>query len=201
MEYRKTSFLAQIAPDGYQFLSELKPFALIYAGVLSIVIVLSLYFKWSLINFFIDILMGWSILSIPFVGVLIVAVDKEILIPKRDFWNPKPIKSKAYTYSKIWGITLVITGLVVLYYSNQYKKYYAFQCQTFFLEQPQGIYHIKSNCEHIGSDSNDERIDACELIEIKGHDVLDADYELCDACREWAEDAEMEYGMNRYYRR
>lgn len=132
MEYRKTSFLAEIAPDGYQFLSELKPFALIYAGVLSIVIVLSLYF-WSLINFFIDILMGWSILSIPFVGVLIVAVDKEILIPKRDFWNPKPIKSKAYSYSKIWGITLVIIGLVVLYFSNQYKNTTHFNVRLFFL--------------------------------------------------------------------
>lgn len=200
MEYRRTSFLCETAPDIYRFLSELKPYALIYVVVLAIAILLSLFFQWSIVKFFIDCMMGWTLLSIPFMGVLIVAFDKEINLPQKEKWDSSVPKPKAYKLSMIWGCFLIGIGLVTLYFSNQYKKYYAFQCQTFYLEQPTGIYHLRDRCEYIGQ-NEEENSEGISVSEVKGFDLLDQGYSLCDACREWAEDAEMDYEMNRYYRR
>lgn len=58
MEYRRTSFLLEKAPEQYKVLSGLKPFALIYAGVLAIAILLSLFVQWGIVEFFINLLMG-----------------------------------------------------------------------------------------------------------------------------------------------
>lgn len=201
MEYRRTSFLAQTAPDTYRFLSELKPYALIYAGVLLVAVLLSIFFQWGIIKFFIDCMMGWTLLSIPFVGVLIITLDKEILLPQAERWEPIPEKPKSYKYSMIWGIILILTGVTALYFSNQYKKHYSFQCQTFFLEQPTGIYHLSDKCDYIGLDEDEEPIDNVTLSKVTGKDLLEGDYEFCEACREWAEDAEMEFESRRYYRR
>ena len=60
-EYRKTSFLMELVPDIYQFLKGLKPIALIYAVVMGVMITLSLFFQWSFIEFFIEIMMGWNV--------------------------------------------------------------------------------------------------------------------------------------------
>lgn len=201
MEYRRTSFLCETAPDIYRFLSELKPYALIYVVVLAIVVLLSLFFQWSIVKFFIDCMMGWTFLSIPFIGVLIVVFDKEIKLPKVEKWAPKPPKPASFKFSMIWGCFLIVIGLVTLHFSNQYKRNYAFQCQTFYLEQPTGIYHLRDNCEYIGLNEEEEPIEGISVSEVKGIDLLDKDYTPCDACREWAEDAEMNYEMNRYYRR
>lgn len=201
MDYRRTSFLAETAPDTYRFLSELKPYALIYAGTLAVAILLSLFFQWNVVKFFIDCTMGWTLLSIPFVGVLIVALDKEILLPQSEHWEPVPEKPASYKYSMIWGIILILLGIAALYFSNQYKKYYSFQCQSFFLEQQIGIYHLSDKCEYIGLDENEKPIDNVTLSKVTGKELLEDDYEFCVACREWAEDAEMEYESNRFYRR
>lgn len=108
MEYRRTSFLKDIAPDTYRFLSEMRPFAFIYLGVLAIAVLLSIFVQWSIVKFFIDCMMGWTLLSIPFIGVLIVVLDKEINLPKmRDASLPPrsqcPINSLWYgEYSLSW---------------------------------------------------------------------------------------------------
>lgn len=101
----------------------------------------------------------------------------------------------------IWGIVLILLGIVGLYFSNQYKKYYSFQCQSFFLEQPTGIYHLSEKCEYIGLNEDEEPIDNVTLSKVSGKELLEYDCDFCDACREWAEDAEMEYESSRYYRR
>lgn len=201
MEYRRTSFLCETAPDIYRFLSELKPYALIYVVVLAIAVLLSLFFQWSIVKFFIDCMMGWTLLSIPFIGVLIVVLDKEINLPQKEKLVSRSPKPMPYKLSMIWGCFLIGIGLVTLYFSNQYKKYYAFQCQTFYLEQPTAIYHLSDRCEYIGLDKEGKSIEGISVAEVKGIDLLNQYYTLCDACREWAEDAEMDYEMNRYYRR
>lgn len=91
MEYGRTSFLLEKAPEQYKVLSGLKPFALIYAGVLAIAILLSLFVQWGIVEFFINLLMGWTLLSVPFMAVIIVAFDKEIKLPQEEesFPNPK----------------------------------------------------------------------------------------------------------------
>lgn len=201
MEYRRTSFLKDIAPDTYTFLSEMRPFAFIYLGVLAIAVLLSLFVQWSIVKFFIDCMMGWTLLSIPFIGVLIVVLDKEINLPQEERWESSPTKSVSYKFSMVWGIFLIVGGLVTLYFSNQYKNYYAFQCQTFYIEQPTGVYHLRDRCEYIGLAEDEVPIEGVSISKVKGIDLLDEDYSLCDACREWAEDAEMDFEANRYYRR
>lgn len=200
MDYRRTSFLAESAPDTYRFLSELKPYALIYAGILEVAILLSMFFQWNVVKFFIDCMMGWTLLSIPFVGVLIVAFDKEILLPQEEHWEPTPKKPASYKYSMIWGIILILSGITALYFSNRYKKHYSFQCQSFFLEHPTGIYHLSEKCDYIGLNEDEEPIDNVTLSKVTGKELLEYDCEFCDACREWAEDAEMEYESSRNYR-
>lgn len=201
MDYRRTSFLAETAPETYRFLSELKPYALIYASVLAVAILLSLFFQWNVVKLLIDCMMGWTLLSIPFVGVLIVALDKEILLPQAERWELIPEKPAFYKYSKIWGIVLILLGIVALYFSNQYKKYYSFQCQSFLLERPRGIYHLSDRCKYIGLDEDEQPIDNVTISKVTGKELLEGDYEFCEACREWEEDAEMEYESSRYYRR
>ncbi|MCM1139095.1 MAG: hypothetical protein NC453_11055 [Muribaculum sp.] len=200
-EYRKTSFLMELAPDTYQFLKGLKPIALLYALVLAVMIALSMFFQWSVIKFFIDCMMGWTLLSIPFVGIIIVALDKEIQVKDYEFDIHSHHKSHSYKLSTIWGIVLCLTGLVGLYCSHSYKKYYGFQCQDFYLERVSGVYHILDDCEYIGVDSNDESIENPDLIKISGKELLDTDYELCVACEEWAEEAEAEAATYQYRRR
>lgn len=201
MEYRRTSFLAEKAPEAYRFLSELKPVALVYACVLTLATILSLFFQSSLIKFFIDYLMGWTLLSVPFVGVLVVILDKEIDLPQKKWYESEPPKPTSYKRSKIWGIFLLIAGIIALYYSNRYKEYYAFQCQTIYVEQPREIYHLFKACKHIGKDSDGNSIEDYLLIETNGADLLNSNYELCDACREKAEDAGSDYITNQYYRK
>lgn len=200
-EYRKTSFLMELAPDTYQFLKGLKPIALLYALVLAVMIVLSMFFQWGFIKFFIDIMMGWTLLSIPFVSVLIVVLDKEFQVKDYEFDFQSHHKTHFYKLSSTWGIILCLIGLMGLYYSNSYKKYYGFQCQDFYLERVSGVYHILDDCEYIGVDNNDEPIENPNLIKISGKELLDTDYKLCVACEEWAEDAEAEAATYQYRRR
>lgn len=200
MEYRETSFLADIFGDIYEFLRALKPGILIYTSVLALAFVLSMFFQSSIIQFFIDSLMGWTLLPVSFVAVLIVSLDKKIKMPQKDDWEAESAAPNAYKYSIAWGIFLVIAGFVALYCSNEYKKYYAFQCEDFYLEMPQGVYHLRHNCDNIGIDSEDESEVSNSLDKVRGAEISDAGYELCAACEQWAEDVEMEYEAERYYR-
>lgn len=201
MEYRRTSFLAEITPEIYSTLSKLKPYVPIYLGVLAIAVLLSLFVQWSIVEYFIDCMMGWTLLSIPFIGVMIVIFDKEISIPQAERWEPKPKKPVSYIFSMVWGIILIVAGLLTLYISNKYKEYYAFQCQTFYFEQPTGVCHLRDRCEYIGLDEDEEPIEGVSISKMKGKDLLNEDYTFCDACIEWAEEAEWEFEANRYYRK
>ena len=184
MKTIKSSFLKELGPNTYETLSNWKPIALIYAIILLIFVLLSFFFQWSFIKFFIDLMMGWTLLSIPFVAIIVVSLDKEIEMKKAESQWEKlhEEKPKNYLYTKIWGITLCIFGLTCLYFSGKYKDYYSFQCGTFYLDKVHQTYHILDDCKY-------SEVDNDELIEIKGVDLIGTNHELCDACEEWAEDA------------
>lgn len=190
----RSSYLQSKAPDLYRKLCKLAPITLIYAIVLVIVFGLSLVFQWSVLQFFIDIMMGWTLLSILFVVVLIVLLDKTVVIEQViDYQGEviEEVKPKSWGFSVIWGITLCISGLVALYYSAEYKRYYDFQCTTFYVDSNHKLYHYLDDCKYDGDENDADEI--VELHEVKGVDLLDSDYTLCDACQEYAEDAEWEY--------
>lgn len=199
-EYRKISFLMELTPNIYRYLKGLKTVALLYATFLGVMVVLSLFLQCGFIKFFIDCMMGWTLLSIPFVAIIIVALDKKFMV--RDFAFTHKLHHKELTYklSMIWGIILCIGGLVALYYSNSYKKYYAFQCQDFYLEENAGVYHILKGCENIGLDEGGNPVENPSIVEIKGKDLLETDYELCVVCQEWAKEAQAETATYQYRR-
>lgn len=202
-EYGKTSFLKELAPDAYRFLSGLKPIALIYALVLGLMIVLSLFLQWGFIKFFLDSLMGWTLLSIPFIGVVIVVLDKEFRVSQSELTTKNHHQMRQYKFSKIWGIGLCMAGIGALYGSSVYKNFYAFQCQDFYLEKERGIYPILDNCKYIDRNRNYEEEEGPVLVKVSGKEIID-DYsisELCVACEEWAEDAEAEATSFQFRRR
>lgn len=199
-EFRRTSFLMELIPDTYQFLKGLKPIALLYALVLGLMFILSMFFQWSFIKFFLDCMMGWTLLSIPFVGVLIVFLDKEFTVEDCLYSHKEHHKTKRFKFSLVWGIILCIAGIVGLYYSSVYKNYYGFQCQDFYLEQTTGIYHIIDDCDYIGIIEDDKSIDNPVIIKISGKELMETDYKLCEACEEWAEEAEAEAATFQYRR-
>ncbi len=191
----------ELAPDVYQFLKNLKPIALVYAAVLSIVIILSIFFQWKIIKIFIDSLMGWTLLSIPFVGVLVVTLDKEFHIKEDEYTIRGHHKEKLYKFSMVWGVALCLMGIIGLYLSNNYKRYYSFQCQEFYLEPTTGIYHIFDDCEYRGNKADKEFEDYFILSKVSGIDLIDSNHTLCEACKERAEDMDAEIGSYQYFKR
>jgi hypothetical protein len=144
-------------------------------------------------------MLGWTLLSIPYMAVIVVTLDKQVEIEVKESeytWfgssKQKVEFPKSYVYTKIWGITLCILAVIALYFSNKYKKYYAFQCEEFYLETTTGVYHIFDDCDYIGQTDDEEYVDDINVEEIKGVDLLNSNYSLCDACEERAEDYEME---------
>lgn len=190
----------ELAPDTYQFLKDLKPIALLYALFLGLMVILSMFFQWSFIKFFLDCMMGWTLLSIPFVGVIIVALDKEFTVEDYLYSHKEHHKAKRFKVSTVWGVLLCIAGTASLYYSSVYKKYYGFLCQEFYLEQNTGIYHIIDDCEYIGIDEDDEPIDKPIIVRISGKELLETNHKLCEICEEWAEEAEATAAEYQYRR-
>lgn len=141
-----------------------------------------------------------------------------IHLPEAASRESTPEKPTAYKYSKIWGISLILAGIATLFLSNQYRRYYAFQCQSFYVESNSHRYHINRDCQYLGDshdcydyedgfngdedgdEDGDDNLHKYRISKVKGKKLSDH-YKLCNACREWAEDAEGEYAASRYYRR
>lgn len=205
-EIVKTSFLKNLAPQTYEDLSGCKRLALLYVLVLALFIFLSLFFQWSFINSIIGILTGWTIISVPCIGIIIVSLDKEIEMEVPEYKSEEKYitRPKSYLFTKIWGITLLILGISALHFSGKYSDYYSFQCQTFYLDNYRGTYHILKDCEYApdwDQEAKEWGIDPNEFEKVKGKFLLDKPYELCPACQEWAEDAKMESYDWQYRRR
>ncbi len=184
-ECKTTSFLKRLSPETYYFLQFLKPAALWYGVLLGVMALLSVFFQSSIIAYFLNIMMGWSIVAILFTGVVVIALDKEYEVEEDDPDNPA---ANRYKQSRIWGITLLILGLAALFLSNSYKQKYNFQCESFYLEPSAHLYHIREDCAYIGENEDMEDAPHSEIVEVKGKDLEDTNHELCIACKEWAED-------------
>lgn len=105
----KSSFLKDLAPETYCTLSDWKRLALIYGAVLLLFFLLSLFLQWSFIKFFIDVLMGWTLLSLPFMGVIIVSLDKEVKVQIPEYsWEKEKIKKLNHTNIQKYGELLCV---------------------------------------------------------------------------------------------
>lgn len=194
----KQSFLSNIV--GRNTYDEFKGYAkkIIAIGtcVLAVIFSLSFFFHWGFISSLLNLVTGTSLLFIAYVAALVLALDVEVEVdePERDYWSDseKKTKSTSYRLTVVWGIVLIIFGIGAIYFSNKYRKNYAFECQTFLVDENRGIYHLE--------DGNDDE-DMEYTTEMKGYELKDCNYTFCESCREWVEEMESEYAAERYYRR
>lgn len=200
MAIMKQSFLSNII--GRNNYDEFKGYAKIIIAigtcVLSIILLLSFFFHWGFISSLLDLVSGTSLLFIAYVAALILALDIEVEVnePKRNYWSEPEKKAKptSYKLTIVWGIVLIILGIGAIYFSNKYRKHYAFECDTFLVDHQAGLYHLDwdNDCEVVAESS--------DLEKMKGYQI-DKSYTLCEWCEEWAEEAESDYGSSRYFRR
>ena len=188
----KQSFLSNII--GRNTYDEFKCYAKVIIAigtcVLSIVLLLSLFFHWSFISSLLSLVTGTSLLFIAYIAALVLVLDIEVDVDEPEK-KPKPA---AYKLTIVWGVVLVALGISAIYFSNKYRKHYAFECDTFLVDHQAGIYHLDwdNDCEVAAESGN--------LETMQGYQI-DKSYTLCEWCEEWAEDAEDEYESNRYFRR
>lgn len=186
----KTSFLSAKLGSTYDFLLDGRYLAGIYTIILCIVIPFSLFFQWMILQFIIDLLLGWTILSIPYVLILMVTFDKQVksaesyedelaYLNKHGERNPNPKHTTAaFQWTKVWAICMLFMGIALLYYSGKYKEYYNFQCTTFYVDDAHHTYHYYSSCTHF----NDEEY----MEENDDEEYMDEDNE--DGCEDYEDD-------------
>lgn len=188
----KQSFLANII--GRNTYDKFKGYAKVIIAigtcVLAIVLLLSIFFHWSFISSLLSLITGTSLLFITYVAALVLALDIEVDVDEPE----KKSKPAAYKLTIAWGVVLVALGISAIYFSNKYRKYYAFECDTFLVDHQAGIYHLDwdNDCE--------EAAESGHIETMQGYQI-DKSYTLCEWCEKWAEDAENENESNRYFRR
>lgn len=196
----KQSFLSNII--GRNTYDEFKGYAkkIIAIGtcVLAIIYLLSYFFHWGFISSLLNLVTGTSILFIAYVAALVLALDVEVEVdePERNYWSEseKKTKTTSFKLTVVWGIMLIIFSIGAIYFSNQYRKEYAFECDTFLVDHQAGIYHLDwdNDCE-VAAEADD-------LEKMKGYQI-NKSYTLCKWCEEWAEEAESDFESSRYFRR
>ena len=196
---RERSFLS----DLFHYI-ELKEYAdrIIPVGtfILLILFLLSKFVHWEFISELLSCCTGISILFIVYVITIIAVLDFPIEVEEEvdnalyydKKTSPKP---EGYNWTILWGILLCVLGAAAIYFSEKYSKRYQFECSTLLVDRDAGIYHLDydNDCEEADKADN--------LVKMKGYQLKDTSYELCDWCDGWADDAESEYIGQKYIRR
>lgn len=189
------SFLSNLIGENTYY--EMKKLArvIVPIGTCIIAILFGLTFvcHYSFISNMFSLVTGTSLLFIGYIAILIITLDFQVDMEVPVTYSrqkPKDIqKPEGYYLTAVWGIVLIILGIMAIYFSNKYKKEYAFECSTFLVDHQARIYHLDwdNDCE-FAAESN-------HLEKMKGYQI-DKSYTFCEWCKEWAEDAEMEYDLD-----
>jgi hypothetical protein len=168
--------------------------------VLLVIFALTQFFYCDFLSQVLRLTTGASLIFVVYIIGLILFLDKAIKTeytpdPHQfgDYRYTPPIeKPKGYVYTKIWGISLIVLGIVAIYATHKYRKHYAFKCETFLVDEKNGIYHI--------IDIGDDKSRHC-TTKMKGYQIEEHGYTLCETCDILASDAESEYESERFIRR
>lgn len=195
----KQSFISNLlGKDRYELCKEYKIVIAIGTCVLAIILLLTNFFHWGFLCGLLNIVTGTSLLFIAYIAILIVVLDIRVDVdePERCYWSepqkhPKPIQ---YKLTIVWAVILIVLGVGAIYFSNDYRKQYSFECNTYLVDHQEKIYHLDwdIDCEVAAESYN--------LVKMKGYEI-DKSYKLCDWCECWAEDVEAEYEASKYFRR
>lgn len=165
---------------------------IIYIGscILAILLLLTSFFYWGFLSTLLNYVTGTSLLFIVYVAALILVFDIEVNVdePERYYWSEPVRQSKPIQYKLtiVWGVVLIILGIGAICFSDEYRKQYSFECDTYLVDHQKKIYHLDwdIDCEVAAESFN--------LVKMKGYEI-DKSYKLCDCCECWVEYAEAEY--------
>lgn len=183
---QKQSFLSNMLGDAYSSLKGVAIWVfLIGTGILIILYVLSSLFHVGIISSLLNLTSGTSLLFIGYIAAIIVLADKRVEVYEPEYYlhnevkEPKPFK---YKLTIVWGIILLVLGIVAIYYSNRYRNHYSFECETFWVDEKAGIYHLDWN------DDCSIAENAESLNEMQGYQI-DKAFKFCEECQDFLEDA------------
>ncbi len=190
---------------GRQTYDEIKKYARkiipIATCILVVLWVLSLIFHLGFISSLLNLTTGTSLIFIAYVIGLIFLLDKGIDVALDENTNINSVRSYSFPkeapkgFKKILAleICLFVLGISAIVFSNIYRKQYAFECNTFLVDNEAEIYHLDCNDCELASEASD-------LEKMKGYQI-NKSYTFCSWCEDWAEDAESDYESNKYFRR
>lgn len=150
---------------------------------------LSFFFHSGIINWFLQLLTGTSLLFIAYIAALILVLDIRVDVeePERRTWDkPKELnRPMKYKLTIVWSVVLLMLGIAAIYFSNKYRNQYDFECTTFLVDHKSHVYHLDWN------DDCEDAANAEELEELYGYEI-DNSYSFCEGCKEYEEDVESE---------
>lgn len=205
----KKSFLSNLlGQNAYDDLRGIaKPITLIGSCILIILFLLSFIVHWRFVSKLLSMVTGTSLLFLFYIAAIILLLDIQVDVIEPDghyviepdghyrFETTHSPKTINYKLTIFWGVILLLLGVSAIYFSNRYRKQYAFECSTILVDHKAGIYHLKwiEDCE-VAAESED-------LEEMKGYEINGMGYSICEWCEEYAEEVEYASDTDSFYRR
>lgn len=200
----KRSFLWNILGghlDAYGDILRAKRFFVCYSLLIFISVFLSLFFRCDYIAAVVALVLGPPFLWVYAVFAF-VYLDYQVDTPKTNDSYDKKKYIRGYILSIIWIVVLCFPAKLAIDSANKYRKYYAFQCREYYLEEETHMYHSNSNCNHVlysqgyANEDDEYKEDEFEINYIKvtidtlsGYDLLKVhNCKFCRKCREKDED-------------
>ena len=147
--------------------------------VLVVVFVLSQFVYWNWLSEVVDLLFGGSLIFIAYILGLItlldVGVNVEMGVDRPDHYSRPKNTPKAYKATIVWGICLIIMAIAAVYFTNKYRNNYAFECETFLVDESNGVYHIKdADCQEYDN-----------AVSMMGYQIEGRGFTFCESCKDW----------------
>lgn len=148
MANTKESFISNLIGRNtyYEFKHYCKIIVVIGTIILGVIFTLSNFVYVGFVSNLLSLVTGATILFGIYVAAVIVLLDVPVKVEKPE-WDygsktSKATKPLSYKLSTIWDIVLILLGVTAIFFSNKYKKHYAFECETFLVDTNSGIYHF-----------------------------------------------------------
>lgn len=186
----KISFLSSwLGENTYNEFKEMAPVVVgIGSCVLGVLFALSQYFHWGWVSSLLNMATGYSLLFIVYLLGIMLLLDIEVKMDAvyyKDWLEEKHVryeKPTRYAFTVAWNIVLILAGIAAMYYSNQYKKEYSFECSTVGIEEGRDTYHLFKDCDNIHGN----------VYKVKGYEAKEKGAQLCRTCKSIEEDYDVD---------
>lgn len=167
-----------------------KPYAglifLLYSVWLVILFSLTLICHWKILSDVFSLFTGKSMFFVLYIAIAILFLDVRVKVVYG-------LRNWKYKLTIAWGVVLIILGLSAVIYTNHYRKNYAFECETCFIEADNSCFHIRTKCNSI---MNKESLEKSKVYKAK-----ELGYILCEECEWWIEESIDTYEAFQYSRK